>query len=52
MNFNTFAKILACALLVWQNFHYAQTEPFMDVINGAITGTVFYAIWFAKERTK
>lgn len=46
------SKVLAVSALIWQNFHYMQTEPFMDVINGAITGMVIYAIFFAKERTQ
>lgn len=49
---NMFSKVLAVGALVWQNFHYMQTEPFMDVINGSITGMVVYAIFFAKERTQ
>jgi len=51
MDFNKFAKILASVAIFGQGMYYSTVQPGpMDLINGAIGGMVFYAIWFAVER--
>jgi hypothetical protein len=47
----TITRILATVALISQNVYYSIVQPGpMDTINGAITGIVVYAIWFAREK--
>lgn len=49
--FYTYSKVLAATLLVSRDMYFAVTQPsIQDVINGAITGVVIYALFLAKER--
>jgi hypothetical protein len=51
--FHRYAKILASVALVSSDLYFAINQPGpMDAINGAISGMVMYAIWFAEERKK
>lgn len=48
-----FMKTLTTVALLSQNLYYCYLKPGpMDTINGAISGLVIYAIWFAKEKKK
>lgn len=45
-------RILASVLITGQGLYFSLTNPgFTDLFNAAVTATVLYAIWFARERT-